>query len=1174
MTPRKTKRIPGGIGLLSKALAVLLAINMAAMLALPFGIFADDIVIDGDGYEAEYEGSTGSQPAGEAAVTAPDPAGEQAAGDAPAQEQAAQDVPAQGAPEQEAPAASGGFQALGGFTPMAVGDAEVSDWAQLRAAISNSTVTRIIFKNNIQRSGGASDNNDLPTVTRTLEIDGGNFSLDFRNGGASAAINRSGFRLGQGVTGQFTLKGLTIIRPNATTYSLIGTSTSGSGTGSTEHNAANSAANNSASAGWTVNIENVTGNSSALTSGIVSLPNGRVNFGGTVNWSISQENYLINARVITFQANSKVNLSAGNRVIHSQNPNTSVTATGGAQVTLYGRDNQVIWIQPTSASVPPASAGSANITVTDRAVLDISGDGYGTGDDGATVTMVAYSGGYTVSGGGKLNIRSLCGVAGRANTSGTRGQPALISQITNGVFNVTGEGSELFLESYGNSNIYGATIRFRYGGGQQFNVSDKGKVTIIKQARGSGYEGTAAIRFGMADGNEFHVNSGGVVHVENFGNNNIYDASTSEGNNAAIEYDANSFVFDVSGYQSAIEVIAHRGPAINASGRNNGSITVGEGAIFVASGRTSAQPPSTSTGPGRYSAIFSAGNNFTFTANKPLYYDFTNNRPGGGRIFNTGSNATFTSTASDVALWGNGTFSRAHNPVSGDPFRSWTNITYNLRGENFSTFGSSDDSTFGTASNSLGPNGMLPYTRISGNNAPPKIRELFEASNADKYVRGHATVPEGINFDGRGVWTDEVWTELEVTPVNGGAPYKVVASSLENEDVYGTVVDGVLRYSKGDFLVPGDTYRVLRAWRGDSNPDVPNAKVHMSQPADLTAAPVTVVDKTPPTPVTVTSHPDGTLWTDNRSISGTYADMSSVAHNSEPITRIYAVVNGTGTEVDATLDAQGPGTWSVTLPSNVTLADGNTLYLVAVDSSGNANPLTATNYHDTSFPAAASLAVKEFPVALSANNVEIGLNAAQAIKDAASPNAALKTLIDARAAVKPGKTYTGGLAVSVASDGGFTAEDFGLDAWLAKHAKTPQTFTVTYQLDSAPSYTRTATVTVYPYLEWNGGIGANSFSISANNAAKLLNKVTAERDAELIARAGAEAYEGVNPYTGTLSPDNVAVEGHTIKAVAGTWTVTFRMKNVPSRTITVNVIVTAGNTPVLSVTSPIEVWIG
>ncbi|MDR3225013.1 MAG: hypothetical protein LBT52_01805, partial [Clostridiales Family XIII bacterium] len=168
-----------------------------------------------------------------------------------------------------------------GISPQATLTA--STWAELMDAITNAADgdTIELTATVVQRAGGTGTAYDLPQITKNLTIDGKGNTLDFRNAGSTTALNRPGFRLGANLTATFTLKDVDIIR-SATTYSLIGTSTNTAGTSYTAHDAGAT----TASAGWTVNFENLNSTPPAIapTCALVSVPNGKVNFIGKNTW--------------------------------------------------------------------------------------------------------------------------------------------------------------------------------------------------------------------------------------------------------------------------------------------------------------------------------------------------------------------------------------------------------------------------------------------------------------------------------------------------------------------------------------------------------------------------------------------------------------------------------------------------------------------------------------------------------------------------------------------------------------------------------------------------------------------------------------------------------------------------------------------------------------------------
>jgi hypothetical protein len=300
---------------------------------------------------------------------------------------------------------------------------------------------------------------------------------------------------------------------------------------------------------------------------------------------------------------------------------------------------------------------------------------------------------------------------------------------------------------------------------------------------------------------------------------------TNGGYNAGVEFGGGDFGFSVKDRGSIISIEADWGAAINAYTQNTGFITVGKGAIFVARGRTLAND----------SAIFRAsGGSVTTTITNPLYYDFRNDNQA-GLIFNTGS-STFISNESDLAVW-----RRSLDPHSGDPYRSWTLIDYELRGTNLNTIYSTNvPAEFNTSASSYGNAGVTAYSRMNGNNANATITN-GEITNADKYVRFSGKVPEGVASVPREIWTNEVWGTITSTQALSSpttSTYSSVdgagnrLSSFRSENVWlaqtGTTLDGVFRYTpelapaQSGFLRTGDSYKLDAAYRASTASDAPD----------------------------------------------------------------------------------------------------------------------------------------------------------------------------------------------------------------------------------------------------------------------------------------------------------------------------------------------------------------
>jgi len=949
-------------------------------------------------------------------------------------------------------------------------DAVVTTWEELRSALSNSTVASIDLGGNIQRPVGATTTaTDLPAIGRTLTLDGQGFSLDFRPGGQQTVIARSGFFLTNNVTAEFTLQNINIIRPNGGLFALVNSASNYA------HNV-DTAASITATQNWTVHIIDVT-HSVAPSSGLVTLPGGAVHLAGQVTWDsvagTNSEAVTINAReVMVDGADTDVRLrndsgTTANRPLiklGSAGRANSVLVSGGAHVFLENRGTA-------STQVVEMLGGTSVGTISEFIVdgegtyLEVIGWGAGTGETGGTITMTAANaaaargggGGFQVTGGAKMDV-----YAARAPNATNAGMPALIQQIDGGEFVVDGEGSELIVRSDGCSNNLSGAIRIRLVGNQSLAVTNLGKLTVYRPLRNDTMQ-CPGIRFGDGSRNEFTVNSGGLILVNNEGGSTISTADSAT-TNAAVVFNASGFTFDVSGGKenrdgewipSAIELLADKGPAIG-GGAADGTIRLRDGAVFLAEGNVN----STSN------AVISAGARFTFETNAPQYYNFQqNNERTGAMVFDTtGAAGRYYSVDTDIAVWGNGlpratgaanTSFASFNPVGGDPYRTWTLADFELSGANFPTLVSSADPTFNTdPATSFGSRGMVPYHRVSGNNAPPVIRTMTQPTNADLYVRGTGTVAEGLDFYGRAVWTDEVWSRWEITSPLGVTSMsgQGQSSSVNMENLYtvetgAQTMNGTVRYSNGQLLVTDTTYELVSAWRGPFD-DPSNPKKHESDPAKhILTSPVTVIDVMPPVPATITS-PSEILIGGQNTVTGTWLTAPQQAaaepNNPDPAVAISAVDASGVTVATGTLNSDG--TWVVDLPTTVTdsLSSGDRIYFVLEDGLGNANPLVDTPIHDTTKLAAPFLAATLAKIL--AEDFTITANNADNVMNASNRDAQLIALAQAMGRMTDADSLSPG-NVEVVSVGIPTPA-------------TPGDYPVTFQVMGKPEYSITITAHV------------------------------------------------------------------------------------------------------------------
>ncbi|MDR3052353.1 MAG: isopeptide-forming domain-containing fimbrial protein, partial [Coriobacteriales bacterium] len=918
---------------------------------------------------------------------------------------------------------------LGGITPLfapiGAGIVEVTDWADLRNAIttanagtSNATtggspITTIKLKNNIQRAGGTAATNDLPAITGTLTIDGGGFTLDFRNGGAATAINTPGFTLSAAGTTQrvFTLKNINIERSNVTITGEIPAQQTAVKPLVSVGNVAINATTAPGSQYWTANFENINAYAGAPqpVTGLAMVYGGSVNLGGTINWSSDASIHRrITARNVTVLEGANVTMNLGN-------PDTRSATIGSAYViraysiefqknstTTMANTSSVIRLYGSGTSYFRALSGATvNLTnnYTGRASIATStnsdswaqcvyfgapGNGLRAGDtftiDGATVTGTSWGGAENGDTAGTFNLFSEGATStvnidikngGKLNATSNGMQAAFTSNVPSGAMNVDGEGSELNLTSKMGYYHVVATLRFREYGNQTLKVTNNAEVHITKAVHDSylgsaaapnavnpnGNGDVAAVRFGQGANNKFTVESGGKIYVETWGtgsprdpgNPNLSgDPGYQNGNNVAIEVANTGFQFNVSGETSVISVVAHNGAAFNAGTNGNVSINVTDGS-FYAVGKTNSAT----------AGIFKAtGNASTFTFTSPRFYDFRNDRAaslGGGLIFQTGAGSRFTHTASDLAVWEKG-----DELDYDDPYFTLTRASYVLAGTNFGTIESSD-THLPPGEFAREYRDMTYYSRMSGNNAAALVGPWAGLTNADKTARVFSEVPEGLTGTLRKAWTDEIHAIITFT--RGGVPTDVLVSSKLDDPIYeeesSGELHGVLPYNTGQFLRPGDTFVVNRAWSGPlAYASEPDARWNRQVPSgNISAGTGTVIDITPPTPAVITT---ASLFSNQTALTGTWSTTAPVYDDAATALEVWLSVGGTGTPAkmtgaSGTLNADG--TWNVTLPAS-TIAQGDKIWVRLLDAGGNINPLNDTPTRDTTFLAAASIIVE------------------------------------------------------------------------------------------------------------------------------------------------------------------------------------------------------------------------
>ncbi|MBL1229913.1 hypothetical protein IW492_11785 [Enterococcus sp. BWB1-3] len=487
---------------------------------------------------------------------------------------------------------------------------------------------------------------------------------------------------------------------------------------------------------------------------------------------------------------------------------------------------------------------------------------------------------------------------------------AVVLMSQNGVFNVRNDSELNIIQDDDHGYTLGAALRFRVRGAMTFNIEENSGINIEKKAGRA-----AGIRMYGAD-NKVYVRTGSDFTVLNNGDGTARNPG-SDGANQGIHYDSASgggSEFNLFDEDSNVEITALTGAAIDAQNYPM-QIRAEEGTYFVARGQTA------SASSGSTSAIFNSGvTDIEFGTMK--YFDFTNTRSGGGQIFNNSTGSIFTAADTDVAFWIKG------KDVTGNPDKSFVNVNFTLSTTSGSTNANLGNFVSGSAEvqQFLAENSKLQnMTRMNGNNQRPVVDELRVPTNADKYIWGHAGVPEGKHDGNRSAFTNEVMVKANILDSTG--------TTIIHEGLQGTIVEGIVGSGTvsvyGDderagifrIAVPDDAFlpqdykvEVTDAWRGD----LENNKAHISTVDDIQTPRRTVLDVTPPEPAVLT---DENLNNATKVLSGENAEAGATVY----------VYYDTGDKAVGTLlgtaAVEADGKWSFNLPSYLDKTKQLSVYL-------------------------------------------------------------------------------------------------------------------------------------------------------------------------------------------------------------------------------------------------------
>ena len=834
--------------------------------------------------------------------------------------------------------------------------ASVTTWNEFVAALGNTGVSVIDVQNDLTRPGTATSYNP-GTIARDLTIAGNGHTINFGSGGAAS----NGIILG------VVSASVNLILSDV--Y-LVKTQTPGTPI----FNQNNAAASNN----WNIMLQNVRSGTGNL-AGLITADNASVTVYGTGN-SLSLTGSAYHFYIKNFEmaegavlslksagaANAALCITGGelhirkNAILDIDNNGTSggeSTTTTTYSSGIFGAITKMTMAEGSSMDIY-ADVGVGYRTYVDT-VMEMTG-GAVMNVESRTQTAVGLTGTYT-DGPSTTSIITISGVGTQLNFSSASTRTAndgaamrvggnnCVFTLTDGaeinahhtvnsciqflgtgnVFNVK-NGAKINAVQDGGTYTLGATLRFRLSGGQTFNI-DNAEVNLLKLSGAA-----PAVRLYGGD-NAINVTNGGKFEVRNYGSGSAQNG-TADAHNQGILYTSTSAnetnIFYVDGYKSEIDIQADFGPAIYGDGASRSStyVSASNGAIFKLSGRTSSY---------NYGTIGCDGF-LTFVLDNPLYFDIRNNRVGsgstiGGYCVSSGNtSSTFTTINSDLSVW-----SRGSN-LNGDPTKTWSLFDYTLSGRYFDVISYTNvPGEFNASATSYGSTGAQAYSRMSANNAAAVVDELRVPTNADKYIYGHAYVPEGSDGQ-RDAWTDEVYVTVQVKNADGSIAYTAQGTTVgaasdgssNGLSVYGEPARAgiiVIAVPDGAYMAAGQTVEVTGARRGSA--DSTSNRVHTSTSDDLQAADVTTRDVTPPTALTVEDLDEsvrmynGNLTTRVDTIKGTAGEAGAT---------VYIYKNNT-LWTSGTVGTDG--TWSITLPASLT--EGERIAIALNDNVSNATDLTS-----------------------------------------------------------------------------------------------------------------------------------------------------------------------------------------------------------------------------------------
>ncbi|SFE55762.1 WxL domain surface cell wall-binding [Enterococcus casseliflavus] len=546
-------------------------------------------------------------------------------------------------------------------------------------------------------------------------------------------------------------------------------------TGSASTSLFTSSANNSRN--WEIKLSDIHVGE-GMVSGLINAPNSEVYItGGKNSYKSLNSRTVIISRLLSIENQSMFEVDTQGIVFQNGVDNSELRVNGGSEAN-WTSTNTVVDLDGNRPILSISGNGS---------VMNISSS---TNSDGAVF----------IGGSGSSNRDALISLTNNAelNVHSTR-TTALLLRSNSGEFIVENQAKLNLITDTASGN--NAALRFRNVGNYKFSVRNKSSVNVEKHG------GTAPTIRMYGDNNSINISGASTFNVYNAGN-----GSANNSDNAGIQYQSgNDQLFQLTDEDSQVSIIADFGPAVTMSG--TGAILANAETIFIAEGRTSSASR----------AVFDTGVN-TILLEDPKYFDFRNNRPGGGNIYNLPAASTFVAKETRFAGWFNG------EDLDGDPNRFWAPLSFSMTGANFSEIVStSRPEDFNTSNESLGANGFESYSRLSANNSEAIVDELRVPTNADKKIFGHVSIPEGNGY--RSAWTNEVTVEVEISKINGDIMILETKTVGMNSDYPGISIygegarGGIFQIDLEEHLSAGDEVRVISVTREEQISTEDNIRV-------------------------------------------------------------------------------------------------------------------------------------------------------------------------------------------------------------------------------------------------------------------------------------------------------------------------------------------------------------